>query len=238
METQTWLQGRTAALSFTFDDARQTQLANAIPCLNNYGIQGTFYVLHKNVKHDVEGWRQAVEQGHEIGNHTMTHPCSGNFAHSRHRALEHFSRAQMEDEILEANRLIEGTLGIAPQTFAYPCGNSFVGRGSTRQSYVPLVAQYFKAGRATLNSGNAQGICDVFHLHAVGIDRADGAALTALIDQARANNEWLILYGHELGDSQGSGMPLAVFDHLCRYARECDDLWIDTVARIAPYAVE
>ncbi len=233
MKAQTWLNGRKAALSFTFDDARQSQLNNAIPCLNEYGIKATFYVLHKNVQHDSEAWQRTVQQGHEIGNHTVTHPCSGNFAHSRHRALEHFSLSQMEDEIIEANRLIEETLGIVPQTFAYPCGNSFVGRGSEFRSYVPLIAQYFKAGRATLNSGNAKGICNVSHLHAVGIDRGEPENLKRLIDQARANNDWLIFYGHEVGDEQGQGISTAALDEVCRYARQFDDLWIDTVAEIA-----
>lgn len=233
MEAQTWLSGKQAALSFTFDDARQSQLANAIPCLNEYDIKATFYVLQKNVEKNVAGWQSAVQQGHEIGNHTVTHPCSGNFSHSRHRALEHFSWPQMEDEIIEANQLIEETLGVLPQTFAYPCGNSFVGRGRNLQSYVPLIAQYFKAGRATLNSSNVKGICDAYHLHAVGIDRAEPANLKLLIDQARANNDWLIFYGHELGDDDGRGLATDALDEVCRYARQFDDLWIDTVAAIA-----
>jgi peptidoglycan/xylan/chitin deacetylase (PgdA/CDA1 family) len=233
MQTPEWLNGKKAALSFTFDDARQTQLTNAIPCLDQYGIKATFYVLQKNVERDVAGWQRIAQEGHEIGNHTISHPCSGNFAHSRHRALELFSWSQMEDEIIEANHLVKETLGVLPQTFAYPCGNSFVGRGPNRQSYVPLIAQYFKAGRATLNSGNAKGICDVSHLHAVGIDRAEAENLIRLIDQARANNEWLIFYGHELGDVEGHGMTTDTFDEVCRYARQFEDIWIDTVAAIA-----
>src|SRR5690606_37295900 len=101
---------------------------------------------------------------------------------------------------------IEETLGVLPQTFAYPCGHSFVGRGRELQSYVPLVAQYFKAGRGTLRSGNVKGICDLHLLHAVGIDTADTASLMTFIDQARAHNQWLVLYGHEVGDEEGKGI--------------------------------
>lgn len=235
MEAETRLKGKTAALSFTFDDARQTQLTNAIPCLNHHDIKGTFYVLEKNVKQAVSAWQQVALQGHEIGNHTLSHPCSGNFTYSRNNPLEEFTWAQMEDEIIGANQLIQEMLGYVPQTFAYPCGQSFVGRGSGLQSYVPLIAKYFKAGRGTLRSGNVKGICDFYLLHAVGIDGATLDSLKAFIDQARANNEWLIFYGHEIGDDGGRGISTQGLDEVCRYARQFDDLRIDTVAAVASF---
>jgi len=228
-----WPLGKTAALSFTFDDARATQLSQGVPLLNKYGIKSTFYVLPQKMQDAVDLWKQVIVDGHEIGNHTISHPCSGNFSYSRNNPLEDFSLAQMEAEISGANRAIEEMLGITPQTFAYPCGQAFVGRGKEARSYVPLIAEHFIAGRATLRSVNVPQICDMYRLHAVGIDRAEFEELKVFIDEARANKLWLIFYGHEIGDEAHRGISLRALEEVCRYATSFDDLWIDTVASVA-----
>lgn len=39
-----WPEGKRAAISLTFDDARHTQITNGIPLLDEYGVKATFYV--------------------------------------------------------------------------------------------------------------------------------------------------------------------------------------------------
>jgi len=233
MMNSSWIPGNQAALSFTFDDARATQLSHGVPLLNNYGIKSTFYVMPHNVEKNPQAWQQVLSDGHEIGNHTLTHPCSGNFSYSRSNPLENFSLAQMEDEVLGANSAIQNMLGVTPQTFAYPCGQTFVGRGKNLRSYVPFIAKNFVAGRATSGSGNVPGIFDVHRLHAVGIDRAEFANLKNHIDEAREKKLWLIFYGHEIGDEERRGISLQLLEEVCRYAISFEDLWIDTVESIA-----
>src|SRR5690606_38192340 len=109
------------------------------------------YVTPSAIERRLDGWKRAVDEGHEIGNHTLTHPCSGNFSFSRNNALESYTLEQMERELLGANEVIERMLGFAPRTFAYPCGQTFVGRGEHHRSYVPLIARHFLAGRAAFN---------------------------------------------------------------------------------------
>jgi peptidoglycan-N-acetylglucosamine deacetylase len=46
-----------------------------------------------------------------------------------------------------ASQVIQDLLGVQPKTFAYPCGQSFIGRASQRRSYVPLVTERFVASR-------------------------------------------------------------------------------------------
>src|SRR5277367_1555160 len=74
------------------------------------------------------GWKEVVAAGHEIGNHTARHPCSANFAWSRHHAIEALTLDDMAGEIADANAWIADVLGVEPRTFAYPCGHTFVGR--------------------------------------------------------------------------------------------------------------
>ena len=80
-----WPEGRRAAVSLSFDDARVTQTDRGLPILDEAGLRATFYVSTELVDRRLEPWREALARGHEIGNHTFTHPCSGNFAWSRHK---------------------------------------------------------------------------------------------------------------------------------------------------------
>ena len=49
-----------------------------------------------------------------------------------------------------------------PRTFAYPCGQRFVGRGFEVRSYVPPVAERSLAGRGYLDeSANDPAVCDL-----------------------------------------------------------------------------
>jgi peptidoglycan/xylan/chitin deacetylase (PgdA/CDA1 family) len=152
-----WPAGKRAAISLTFDDARFSQIDNGLPLLDEYGTKATFYV-----------------NGHEIGNHTMTHPCSGNFPFARERALENYTLDKMRYELQESNNIIERLLGVRPVSFAYPCGQKFVGRGRNLKSYVPLIAEEFLAGRGWMDEwSNDPAFCDMAQLMGVELDGKD-----------------------------------------------------------------
>jgi hypothetical protein len=53
-------------------------------------------------------------------------------------------------EMIQANEALETFTGRRPTSFAYPCGQRFVGRGKATRSYVPLVAEHFLEGRGFL----------------------------------------------------------------------------------------
>ncbi|MCX6050158.1 MAG: polysaccharide deacetylase family protein [Chloroflexi bacterium] len=79
--TSPWLNNCQGAISLSFDDGVESQLKLAIPMLDKYGLQATFYVNPRdNYKEQLIPWRTAAQSGHEIGNHTINHPCSKNFA--------------------------------------------------------------------------------------------------------------------------------------------------------------
>ena len=42
MSNDFWLEGKTAALSLTFDDARLSQVDQGLPLLDAYGVKATF----------------------------------------------------------------------------------------------------------------------------------------------------------------------------------------------------
>ena len=126
MENFHWPEGKRAAISLSFDDARASQVSRGIPILDEYGVKATFFVLVEPMEKQLDGWKKAVANGHEIGNHSLVHPCSGNFPFSRDKALEDYTLGQMRRELLEANDTIEDLLGVRPVSFAYPCGQKTI----------------------------------------------------------------------------------------------------------------
>ncbi len=234
-----WPNGKRAAISLTFDDARLSQLDSGIPILDRFGLRATFYVTPSAVEQRLDGWRQAIATGHEIGNHTVTHPCSGNFSWAREKGnpLEEFTLERMDAELIDANAWIAKTLGATPQTFAYPCGETTISRGATTQSYVPLVARHFLAGRGYNNEvHNAPMHCDLARLWSAGVDGANFAHLRALVETTRADGGWLILTAHEIGEKARQTLSANALERLCEFVTHSNSaIWVDTVAAIATH---
>jgi len=232
-----WPKGIRGAVSLTFDDARLSQVDRLIPILDRHGVKATFYVSLDRVGQRLEGWKKAIRTGHEIGNHTMTHPCTGNYPAFRWNALEEMTLDGMAKEIDDAQQAIAKELGVKPRSFAYPCGQTFVGRGRDVQSYVPLVAGRFLSGRKWLNEhANDPAFCDLAQLLAFESDGKLFEALKSLVDKAAAGGRWLILVGHEVGDGGYQTTLASSVEELCRYAEDpANGIWIDTVGAIAEY---
>lgn len=235
-----WPKGKVAAVSLTFDDARPSQVDRGIAILDRHEVKGTFYVLPSQVKARRDAWQKAAGNGQEIGNHSVNHPCSGNFPWARKHALENYTLEQMRAELAQANQEIEALLGVRPRVFAYPCGHTFVGRGRETRSYVPLVAEMFLAGRGWLDEGpNDPAFCDFAQLTGMEMDGKDFEEIQPRVDRARQEGHWLVLAGHEMGDASPQTTRVAMLEKLLRYAQDpAHGLWIAPVGTIATYIQE
>ena len=169
-----WPEGKEAAISLSFDDGRYSQVERGTALLDSLKTKATFYVEPCAVAERLEGWKKAVASGHEIGNHSLHHPCSGNFSWSRDHALENYTIDSMQAELIAANAQIEKLLRVKPMVFAYPCGQKFVGRGTGTKSYVPLIARMFSAGRGFLEeTANDPGFTDFGQITGIDMDGKD-----------------------------------------------------------------
>ncbi len=235
-----WPKGKRAAVSLSFDDARLSQVDCGLPILDAYGVKATFYVVPDRVEQRLSGWKKAVANGHEIGNHTLNHPCTGNFPWSREKALEQYCLEDAERELDEASAAIERLLGVRPTTFAYPCGQKFVGRGLSVKSYVPLVAERFVVGRGAFDEvANDPAFCDLAQVTGIDMDGLDFEQVRQLVDEAIADGRWLVLFGHEVGEPGRQTTFASTLEALCRYAQDpANGLWVDTVAAVGQYILE
>ncbi len=121
-----------AVISFTFDDGSREHFDVAVPLLNEFGFKGTFFViagLTRDQKDDPlalsrrcdwwaevswQEWRVAANQGHEIGNHSLTHPVLPRLREPQ----------RLSAEVADSARLIEEKIGQWPASFAYPYNKS------------------------------------------------------------------------------------------------------------------
>jgi peptidoglycan/xylan/chitin deacetylase (PgdA/CDA1 family) len=232
-----WPKGKRAAVSLSFDDARVSQIDTGLALLNEHHVKVTFFVQAENVSRRLEGWRKAAADGHEIGNHSMTHPCTGNYAFSRHNALEDYNLQMMAAQLDGANAEIQRLLGAKSRAFAYPCGQKFVGRGADVRSYVPLVAERFLVGRGYLDEApNDPAFCDLAQAMGTPFDDLDFEQAKNVVDQAAKDGRWLIFVGHDIGKRGFQVTDAAALAALCDYLQEpANGIWLGTVGEIGEY---
>ncbi|NKB71051.1 MAG: polysaccharide deacetylase family protein [Candidatus Latescibacteria bacterium] len=239
-----WPGGAKMALSLTFDDGRSSQVTHAVPLLDSMNVKATFYAQPENLLEELALWQQAAVAGHEFGNHTIGHPCTGNFAWVRYDGvvLESYDLDRMRAEIVQANDEIEKLLGVRPVSFAYPCGQTYVGRGRDTQSYVPLVAELFQTGRRWLDeTSNAPDHFDTAQVMAMRMDGEDFSRVRRMIEGTKRNENWLVLAGHSVSDSETSrwGTKLGMLRELLAYAQDPDNgVWLAPVAEVASFIAQ
>jgi len=115
--------GRQKDLAITFDDGLASVLTNAAPILADYEVPWSLFVVvdwadgRQHWGDDVFLTWGDVERlagaGVEIGSHSVTHPNFGRI-----------SPMQMADELGRSRQMIGQRLGIVPDTFAIPLGQS------------------------------------------------------------------------------------------------------------------
>jgi len=232
-----WPDGKKMALSLTFDDARVSQADLGLPLLDKYGVKATFYLSPHLMLQRLDAWRKAVKNGHDMGNHSVLHPCTGNFDWSRETALENYTLTSMYNELDSASKIIFKELGVRPVSFAYPCGQTFVGKGINTRSYVPVIAELFESGRGWLSEApNNPMYCDISQLTGMELDGKSFDEIRNLIESAKITGKWLILAGHETNNNGVQTSLLSTIEAICKYALDpANSIWIDNVHNIALY---
>src|SRR3546814_1913747 len=91
-------------LSLAYDDALDSQLDNAIPALDRHGFHASFYLplAAATLRTRLDEWRAAAARGHELGNHTLFHQCSGS---AEARAGGEIGRAPVRTSVTKQQRV-------------------------------------------------------------------------------------------------------------------------------------
>jgi len=97
--------------ALTFDDGPSRWTASVLDALARHGARGTFFLLGRHVPRHPDVLRRAVDEGHELGNHLLTH-----------RSAEHLEKREVLHELTETGNRIEAAAGVVPTLVRPPYG--------------------------------------------------------------------------------------------------------------------
>jgi peptidoglycan/xylan/chitin deacetylase (PgdA/CDA1 family) len=215
-----------AAVSLTFDDARTVHLDVAVPELNKRHLHATFFLIVSKLTR-LDDWRKALAEGHEIGNHSVSHEHSAQL-----------TRESEELQVEDAKKFLDSNFKSEVAIFAYPYSELSPG-------LVYWVKRYDFAARGWRGDNASFYVTpdvepDWYNLPSQpAYTNYDAAVYRSWIDKAFAMHAWTTVQIHGIGDpSTGFGpIPTDTFISLLDdlKAQESRGLWVAPFGTVAAY---
>jgi sialate O-acetylesterase len=226
------------AVSLTYDDALNVHLDNVLPLLDSLGLKGTFYVAPSfpALLSRTAEWKTAAAKGHELGNHSLFHPCDGKRAGREwvkaDYDLSRYSVQRMMDEAKINNFILNLIDGKNQRTFAYPCGDTKAGDAS----YVSQIRNEFAGARGVAGKMQTIDEIDRMDIGSYMINGQSGDELIALVKQALEKKSLLVFLFHGVGGEHDLNVSLEAHKKLLQFLKENEtDIWVAPLADIAEY---
>lgn len=230
--------GKQAAIALTYDDALNVHLDVVTPQLNKFELKGTFYltVASDAFSQRLDSWQQVANQGHELGNHTLFHPCRADLPNrgwvSADKDLAKWSKQQFINNIKIANTTLAALTGKNTRSFAYTCGDTSAGDGNFIQDIKPL----FSGARGVNYALQTPDKIDVYNMPAYMVHGQSLEQLTEQVDKAIKQQALLIFLFHGVGGEHGLNIDadthLALLQYINKHKQQ---LWIAPVNDIAEF---
>jgi len=203
----TWPEQVQGAVSLTYDDGLPVHYEVVAPLLSHHELLATFYpVVQSDLRLHPEKWRQLAAAGHELGNHTLFHPCrqasSDPYPWLDDRYdLGSYTLAHIRSELEVANLVLHLVDGMTDRSYGSTCCDMTIGRGMAEEALEPLLSGLFVAARGILTNHSAQPVqgIDLFNVGCISADGRSFEELTQVVEQTRKSYGWAILMIHGIG---------------------------------------
>lgn len=207
-----WL-GKKAAVVLTYDDAIDQHLDHALPVLDSLGLKATFYLtaFSPSMQQRLPEWKQLIKKGHELGNHTLYHPCIGGAGREWVKPeydLKAYSEKRIVDEIRMTNLFLKALDGKKQRTFAYTCGDMTAADG---KSFVSAISNDFVAARAVRNEMHQIKAIDLMNVDCYMVNNHSFEQMKSWVDQAIESNSLLVFLFHGVGG--GNSLDVSIANH-------------------------
>lgn len=233
---KTW-QGKKCAVVITYDDAIDQHLDNAVPLLDSLGLKATFYVTAFSVSMQkrMNEWKQLAGNGHELGNHTLYHPCLGGTGREWVRAdydMRNYTVQRMVDEVRMTNLFLRSLDGKTKRTFAYTCGDMKIGDSS----FIGALQPDFVAARGVMSRLNTLGQTNLWNVDCFGVNGESGTQLIGWAKKAIETQSLLVVLFHGVGGGNGLDVSLPAHREFLQFLKQNEkDIWIAPMVEVAEY---
>lgn len=221
-----------AALSLTFDDGLPCQQKWALTLLKKYSIPSTFFLIQNSPFETGPFpqviWQSALEDGHEIGSHSVNHKKAATLL--PHQALE---------EGINSREFLEEAFGIKVSSFCYPYTDApgFMQTATHRAGY--LQARGGRVARVEKLIGRREKIN---HLNIPSLHISNAEIITGeiqeKINECIQKECWLVLMFHSIGPCKTctwDNVSLDAFENFLQFltSKNPGELWIAPFGTVA-----
>lgn len=228
--------GKKSAVILTYDDALACHIDEVIPSLDSLQLKATFYLSGTLLQQRASSWKKAAANGHELGNHTVYHPCAGkskgrNWV-SPEFDLDHYSVDQILKEIHTANQILDTLTQDSLRSFAYTCGDMHVGDSS----FVDSIKSSFIAARGVVPAYLKIDEIDLFNVNASSINRNTSEDLINRVKENQQKGTLLVFLFHGVGGGHSLAIKTNVHQDLINYLKQHEsEIWVAPFATIMSY---
>ncbi len=226
------------AVVLTYDDAIDVDLDNVVPALDSFGFKATFYLIGSSptLQKRMAEWRTAASHGHELGNHSLFHPCDASLPGrawiTPDRDLSKYTVGRAVDEIRVTNTILYAIDGKTKRTFAYPCGDLNI-RDS---AYYPGLKNDFAGARGVQSKMEEMGKIDRSNIGAYGINGQTGQQMIDLVKTAMQKHMLLVFLFHGVGGGHNINVGSAEHSQLLHFLKDHEsEIWIAPMVDVAEY---
>lgn len=213
--------GHPGAVSFTYDDARQSQLPNLIPQLDSLKLHATFFVASTgtggNFEQKKPDWIKVAQRGNEIANHTRAHvnvpadPQAAAIVTDFAAYLRGLDTSIQATSFAYPNCNVNGKAGVGGENFiARGCGNSNNKWDAQPSDWMNV------AGLILTPTGGESG----------GL---------AALNTAKTGNSWTVMLTHEVAANPDIYSITPQTNLKLLTTAIADQLWIETYSVIGAY---
>lgn len=228
-------QGKKCAVVLTYDDAIDQHLDNAIPILDSLGLKATFYLtaFSTSMQTRLNDWKKLGVSGHELGNHTLYHPCIGGKGREWVKPdydLNKYSVQRMIDETRMTNVFLQALDGKTKRTFAFTCGDMKIGD----TSFINAMKNDFVAARAVRNQMHKINEVDLYNVDCYMVNGETGAQMIEWVKMAMATKSLLVLLFHGVDGGNSLNVSLPAHSQVLHFLKENEkDIMIAPMITVA-----
>lgn len=237
-QTATSWNGKQCAVVLTYDDAINVDLDNVLPALDSLNLKATFYLIGSSpvVNSRVNEWRKAAKEGHELGNHSLFHPCDGSLPGrgfvTAENDLSKYTVTRAVNEIRVNNTLLKAIDGKDLRTFAYPCGDLTAGG----QYFYNQLANEFAGARGVMPGLQTIDEVNLTNIECYGINGQSADYMIDLVKKAMKTHTLLVFLFHGVGGGHSINVSLSAHSALLHYLyQNRNNIWITPMVQVASY---